>query len=298
MRNALKNSANTYFTPTDGSVRYYLDDISKYPIMSDSEIKDLILKSQNGDKKATDAIVKSNQRFVFMIAKRFSSGNSTLLLDLINEANIGLINSIRKFDVKTENRFLTYAVYWIQKQIFAYITFTEPMVRVSNKAKTARVPEIRNRFYMLNGRYPSPDEIISELESEHGLNILNESDVYQLNVSSIDIPITGNDGNEYSNSIDILGCNKDETFQTASENSYEDNIDSDYSKSLISNSMGVLTDRERKVIEMIYGIDNYRTYEIQEVSDEMGITKEGVRLINKRALEKLKNSVELYKKII
>lgn len=290
MRNLDKRVCSTYYTSNIGTLGSYLNDISKYKILSDKEIKDELVKAKNGDEEAIKKIVNSNQRFVFSLAKRFSNGNNELLSDLINEANIGLINSIKFFDLKKNNFFLTYSVYWMQRQIYLYLTFINPIIKVSNKAKTSKVSEIRNKFYLLNGRNPTSEEIITELKDVYDIDILNESDIYQFNVTSIDNPTITENYDDFS-SFYVSNGNSDQ--EIISNNECERSFDNDYSKSLISNSIGILTDREKNVIELLYGIGSYREYEIQEVAQKLGITKEAVRLINKRALEKLKEEISV-----
>lgn len=297
MRNLEKRVHNTYYTPNVGSIGCYLNDISKYKIMSDHDIKRILPKAKAGDKKSIDKIVNSNQRFVFSLAKRFSNGDTDLLSDLINEANIGLINSIGLFDLKKDNGFLTYSVHWMQRQIFLYLTFTNPMIKISNKAKTTRVADIKNRFLLENGRYPSTEEIIDELESSYGIEILNNNDIYQINTTSIDSPSITENYDDFSSFFSMnQGENNDSNV--ISVNEYDSNVENDYSKTLISNSIGVLSIKERKVVELLYGIGNYREYEIQEVAEQLGISKEGVRLINKRALEKLKDEITVQQQVI
>ena len=297
MRNLDKRTSNTYYTPNSGSLGRYLTDISKYKILSDKDTKKLLQKARRGDLLAKSEIVNCNQRFVFSLAKRFSNGNTELLSDLINEANIGLINSITRFDPKNDNTFLTYAVYWMQRQIFLYLTFVDPMIKVSNKSKTTRVSEIKNRFLMLNGRNPTSEEILSELQENYGIEIVNKTDIYQVSKMSMDSPTITENYDDFSSFI--FGSQTDiDSSPVTSHNNYEINVNDDYSKILISSSMGILTDKEKKVIELLYGIGDYREYEIQEVAEKMGMSKEGVRLINKRALEKLKEEIIVKQEIV
>ena len=293
MRNLIKRVHNTYYTSNIGAVGSYLSDISKYKILSDNEIKNEIIKAKKGDKLAIDKIVNCNQRFVFSLAKRFSNGNDELLMDLINEANIGLINSIKYFDLKKNNYFLTYSVFWMQRQIYLYLTFTNPMVKITNKSKTTKVSEIKNQFYLKNGRTPTSEEIINELKNKHDIEILNESDLFQFSTTSIDEHFSNEKNDEFCPNL----INNSEVSSNMI-NDYETKSEDEYSKSLISNSIGVLSDREKKVIEMLYGIGDYRGYEIQEVACKLGITKEAVRLINKRALEKLKEEITVKQFVI
>lgn len=298
MRNLDKRVSNTYYTPNSGSLTQYLDDISKYQILSDAETKKLLSKARRGDKFASDKIINCNQRFVFSLAKRFSNGDVNLLSDLVNEANIGLIISVERFNPKNDNKFLTYAVYWMQRQIFLYLTFTNPMVKVSNKAKTTRVSEIKNRFLMVNGRNPTSDEILDELQTKFGIELLNESDIYQITTTSLDSPSITENYDDFSSFFSASQTDDREGVSVISQNSYDNDIEDNYSKMLISSSIGVLSEKEKRVIELLYGIGDYREYEVQEVADKMGITKEGVRLINKRALGKLKEEISVKQEII
>lgn len=293
MKNLEKKISNTYYTSNIGSVGHYLADISKYKILSDNETKNLIKKSKNGDENATEQLVKSNQRFVFSLAKRFCNGSNILLSDLINEANIGLINSIKFFDIKKDNKFLTYSVYWMQRQIFFYLTFVEPMVKMSNKAKTTKVSDINNKFMMQNGRNATSEEILNELRTKYGINISNESDLYQFSTTSIDNPSITENYDDFSSFLSTNQNYECGDISVVSQNNYDKDIENSYSKALISNSIGALTSKERKVIELLYGIDSYREYQVQEVAEKLGMTNEGIRLINKRALEKLKEEITI-----
>lgn len=290
MRTLDKRVCKTYYTSNAGNIASYLTDIAKYKILSDVDIKKEIKKAKEGDKNAIENIVNCNQRFVFSLAKRFSKGNDDLLLDLINEANIGLIKSIDYFDEKEEKTFLTYSVYWMQKQIFLYLTFIDPMIKVSNKTKTSRVTNIINKFYMLNGRNPTSEEIITELKDKYNINIIDESDILPFSTTSIDNPsITENydDFSSYYSENETLNSDLD----IISRNDCEIETEKDYSKALIKNSIMALSDRERSVIELLYGINDYKEYKIQEIATKLGITNEAVRQINKRALDKLKEEI-------
>jgi len=292
MRNLDKRVSNTYYTSNSGTLGSYLSDISKYKILSPEELKKALFKAQKGDQESINKIVNCNQRFVFSLAKRFSNGNNTLLSDLINEANIGLITSIQRFDHNRNVTFLTYAVYWMQRQIFLYLTFTDPLIKVSNKSKTTKIPEIVNKFLMLNGRKPTTEEILAELQDTYGISILNESDIYQINSTSIDNPTITENYDDFS-SFFAVGQGSENTSGVMSDNNYDSDVENEYSRVLISNSIGILSEKEKKVVELLYGIGNFREYEIQEVAEQMGMSNEGVRLINKRALEKLKEEISI-----
>lgn len=292
MRNLDKRISLVYFTPNTDNIARYLSDISKYEVLPDKEIKKELKKAQKNDQEAITKIVNSNQRFVFKVAKKFSNGNKDLLADLITEANIGLMTSINKFDRNSNVMFLSYAVYWMQKQVFLYLTFIDPIISVTNKAKTTKVGEIKNKYYLLNGRYPTSDEIIEELEEKYSIQISNEKDLYQMSTISIhSSAITDN----YDDFSSYFTANQEGASESSliTMNECEDNMENNYNKMIISSSMGVLTEREQKVINQLYGINNYREYEIQEVAKNLGISREAVRQIKKRALTKLETEIKI-----
>lgn len=295
MKNLQKTSNYNYYTARTGTLQYYINDIAKYKILSPKESKDAVKKAKKGDQKAIASLVNSNQRFVLALSKRFSSGNNTLLLDLINEANIGLIKSIETFDINKENVFLTYAVYWMQRQIFSYITFTEPLVKITNKNKTTRVGDIKNKFFLENGRMPTSEEIINELYNNYGINITNDSHINELTTFSMDSSLNLDGFEDYSNYYANSNQTSDDENNIISKNTFETEIENDYKKQLISNSIGILTEKEKKVIELLYGFNQYRSYETKEVAEQVGVSPEGVRQIEKRALAKIKNEIQLKK---
>ena len=290
MRTLDKRVFSTYYTPKNGTLGTYLNDIAKYKIMSDSETKIEIRKAKKGDEKAMANIVNCNQRFVFSLAKRFSKNNNDLLSDLINEANIGLIKSIKYFDEKEEKTFLTYAVYWMQKHIFLYLTFIDPMIKVSNKTKTSKVSGIRNKFYLLNGRNPTSEEIIEELSEKYNINIVDEGDLLPFSTTSIDNPSITENYDDFSSYYSV-NESLNEDVDVISRNECELSSEKDYSKALIKNSMMTLSNREREVVDLLYGINEYKECKIPEVATKLGLTSEAVRQINKRALIKLKEEI-------
>ena len=276
-----------YFTPREGVITNYLNDISKQKVLDESEIKELIIKSKKGDQKATDLIVKANQRFIFSVAKRYAKGDYDLLCDLINEANIGLLKSISRYDVDSPNRFLSFSIHWIQKHIFSYLTWVNESVTVSNKGKTSKTNEIKNKFFLIEGRYPTSNEIIDILRNDYGINIINESDVYHLNINSIDKRKEDDKYEDYFNN-QMESFNKTSLTEQLSNNLYEKICEDDYNKTIISNIIGILTEKEKNIIKMLYGIDQYRPLEVHEVADEIKMTNEGVRITKDRIIKKLK----------
>jgi len=284
------NASKSYYTPNVGVLNSFLLEISKFKIIDEKEIRVLIKLSKKGDKIATDKIVKSYQRFIVTVAKRYSAGNYELLCDLINEANIGLLKAIETFDMKFDNKLLTHAISHIQKMIFEYLTFTADQIKISNKNKTINVKHISNRFLLENGRLPATAEIIDILEETKGISILNESDIYNIDMFSMSNIVEFDGSSDLGSEIEFNNTDK-----MSSVNEYEAKCDGEHFKTIIDSVIGTLTPKEQKVMKLLYGIDEYKQFEIQEVAEVIGVTSEAVRLINKRALSKLKQEINIIK---
>lgn len=279
---AINSRSTAYFSQTDGIIGSYLTDIGKLEILPDKTIKRLLLLAKKGDEYAVDKIVKSYQRFVFYMCKRLSHGDNTLLSDLISEANIGLITAIKYHDGDYDNNFITFARYWMQKKIYDYLTFVDPMIKQSNKGKTLKLKKINNNFFLLNGRYPELDELKSFLVDD-SVKIVSNLDLIDLDIT----PLSTNINDDYEVHIENEFIDK-----TATLNLYEDISDRDYEKTIIGNAIGSLTPKEQNIIKMMYGIDSYRALEINEIADKLGMTTSAIRLINVKILQKMKVTIE------
>lgn len=283
-----------YYTPTNNNIfRIYLNDVGGYEILEREESLALIVEAQNGNIEARDLLLKSNQRFIISFCKRYSNGDDTLLMDLINEANIGLIEAINRFNINTKFTLLTYGVYWIERAINAYLTFTNPSIKIPNILKTAYIPEIKNAFQLGNGREPSDEEIVEILEEHFDIKIKNISDVYNLKINSIDSMYSGDSEDSlYSESLEFLSTlnSSDNDMTTYNTNDYEDEIDKNHLEVLLNDTISQLNERERKVIEMLYGI-NQEEVNVSTVAEELNMTPAGIRVIRERSLNKMRNII-------
>lgn len=287
----------TFYTPAKGVMSHYLEEISKYKILPEQEIRKLVELAKKGDRKAIATIVNANQRFVLSVAKTYSKGDEKLLSDLISEGNIGLITSIEYYNKNYGVNFLTHAVYWIKKYILFYVWDTNMQVKTTNRTKTAKVKSITNNFFMIEGRYPTPDEILDILEEKHKIKINNECDVYQLDLYSIDNIKDPND-----DSVDFFNYYAEKMNNCDDEitpiNDYETQTENDYSKALISKTIGVLNARELNIVKMLYGISNTEKQNIEDIAKKMNLTTEAIRTINKRALNKMKTQLKTHSQFI
>ena len=266
---------------SEESLDKYLVEISRIPLISAEEEVELAQAIRAGGKKADDArekLVTANLRFVVSVAKQYQH-QGIPLIDLINEGNIGLITAADKFDETRGFKFISYAIWWIRQSILQSIAEYSNIVRrpqsqiaISNKIKNAT-----NEFIQKNQRYPSAEELseIISLEIDK-IETAIKSDAH---VSSIDAPITDD---ESSTMADTLASSSD--YNTDRHVDYE-SMCSDLMQVLCS----VLNDRERKIVIQSFGI-GCQERGLEDIGNDMGLTRERVRQIRERGIEKIRKS--------
>lgn len=287
MRNLIKTTTPSYFTNRDGISKMYLNEIKDFVILEEKEILNLLEKSKKGDKKSIEMLVKSYQRFILAFAKRFCKNNESVLCELISEGNIGLLKSIDGFDQTKKTKFLTYAVWYIQKYMYMYLATKEPMILISNYNKTAsKLKKISNEFILTNGRQPDSLELIDILSENYNIEVKDEVDVYNLDIISLNF--VDNEKND---------CDTEFKYcEMWSENTYEKEINQEYSKQTINSLMVFLSPKEQEVIKLLYGIDSFRPLELTEVAEKFNMTDDGIKCIKVRALNKMKNNFKTISK--
>ena len=276
----LKNTKNLIYNRTD-SVNSYLNDIKNYPILTPDEEIDYYIKAKSGDKEARQMLINCNQRFVFAIAKRYATDEK--LLDLVDEGNIGLITAIdsNKFDVTVGIRFLSFAVWYIRREILYYLINNKTLVKKTNSAKTNfHVSNIKNKFYCENGRLPSYDELIDIFNKEYGIKIQDYRDIYELKTESINTTYDGDESDVFENSYDF-------TSKTASYNDYENKIDLESNQEIINQLLKSLKPREAEIIKMSFGIGYDKQYTNSEIAFALDMTSERIRQIINTSIVKM-----------
>ena len=285
---------NNYFERTDTLVKYYHDangydvldaDKEKEMFMLFDEARDNIKKAHEaGDKELEakykkeaksirDFIVNSNLRFVISIARVYATNNN--LLDLIEEGNDGLIEAVNTFKVSSGNRLQTYAVYFIRQKINLYRQNDDLLIRKNNESKTYHViSNMTNKFIQEFQREPSSEEL-KDYINEHYPNakIKDSADVLNVRVSSIDETVDDDDAN-------VSNITAYNTY-SASSNDYEKNVEKEHLKSLISTIMRGLSERDKTVVKMYFGIEQKfnSPCPVSEIADKTKLTKERVRQI-------------------
>ena len=261
---------------SDDSVRMYLREIGRIPLLvTEDEIR-LAKRIEAGDETAKRKLAEANLRLVVSIAKKYI-GRGLSLLDLIQEGNTGLLRAVEKFDYRKGYKFSTYATWWIRQAITRAI---------ADQARTIRIPVhmvetinkmIRTQRQLVQdlGREPLPEEIAAEMDIpiekvEHILKISQET-------VSLETPV----GEEEDSRLGDFIEDKESL-------SPEENAIYQLMKGHVGDSLIILFPREQKILKMRFGLEDGRTHTLEEVGKEFGVTRERIRQIEAKALQKLR----------
>ena len=270
----------TGFINADHTISVYLKEINKYKVLTAAEEADLIKKMRNGDVDARNHLIAANQRFIYAVAKRY--GNDDNVLDLVNEGNIGLMQALDTFDASKGNRFLSYAIWYIRREINAYLNNDNLLIRKTNNTKTIyKLSKIKEKFYAENNRYPDVDEIAAILEAEYGLKIKDKTDLLDISTTSINTCFDDEDARAFENTPYF-------TEKTAVDNDYLPVMDNDFNSAVSGALISSLTEREQTVIKMSFGIGYNKEYTNAEIAEELGMSSERARQLKNGAIEKMK----------
>jgi RNA polymerase primary sigma factor len=263
-------------THTADAVKTYLRDIGAHPLLSHDEEVELARRVEAGDVEATQRFVLSNLRLVVSIAKRYV-GRGLPLLDLIQEGNIGLMRAVQKFNWRRGLRFSTYATWWVRQAITRAIADKSREIRLPAHImeQTTKVTKALQALSQELNRDPTPEEIAprADLPATRVRELLS----YLPRPVSLDAPIGRDADNTLAEIVpaDERGpeeCAACEVLKTEME-------------TVLS---GALTERERLVLQMRFGLGNGHIYSLEKVGEQLGVTRERVRQLEKQALEKLR----------
>jgi RNA polymerase primary sigma factor len=261
----------------DDSVRLYLREIGKIPLLNAQEELALAQRVVSGDKKAKDQMAEANMRLVVSIAKRYV-GRGLDLLDLIQEGNTGLLRAVEKFDPDKGFKFSTYATWWIRQAITRAI---------ADQARTIRIPvhmvetinkllRTQRRLTQELNREPSNEEIAKAMEIE--VDKVEHIMKIKQDISSLDASIR--DDEEDSVLADFI-----EDEDTVSP---EESATGQLLKEQVKDMLDALTDREQKILKLRFGLEDGKSHTLEEVGQEFSVTRERIRQIEAKALAKLR----------
>ena len=262
---------------TDDPVRMFLKEIGKVPLLTAEEEVELAIRMSQGDEEAKRRMTEANLRLVVSIAKRYV-GRGMLFLDLIQEGNLGLIKAVEKFDYTKGYKFSTYATWWIRQAITRAI---------ADQARTIRIPvhmvETINKVIRVSrqllqelGHDPSAEEIAAEM----GMPVEKEREILKIAQEpvSLETPIGEEEDSHLGDFI------PDEDASEPSEAASFSLL-----KEQLMEVLDTLTPREKKVLELRFGIVDGRTRTLEEVGKEFNVTRERIRQIEAKALRKLRH---------
>lgn len=261
----------------DDPVRMYLKEIGKVDLLTAEEEVELAKRMEQGDMEAKRQLVEANLRLVVSIAKKYV-GRGMLFLDLIQEGNMGLMKAVEKFDYTKGYKFSTYATWWIRQAITRSI---------ADQARTIRIPvhmvetinkliRVSRQLLQEKGREPTPEEIGEEMDMS--ADKVREIKKIAQEPVSLETPIGEEEDSHLGDFIE-----DEDAPAPASAASYmllRDQLD---------NVLDTLTDREKRVLELRFGIEDGRPRTLEEVGKEFGVTRERIRQIEAKALRKLRH---------
>lgn len=259
------------------SLRLYLREISRIPLLSAASESRLAELAERGDRDARNHLIEANLRLVVSIAKKYV-GQGLSLEDLIGEGNIGLIRAVTKFDYRKGFRFSTYATWWIKQAITRAILEGTRVVRlpVYIMEEVMRVKRTTRQLYQELGREPTP-EIIGERLGMTADRV-SELLIWAEKVFSLDAPLSEEEENTLG---DIIEDTRDRGPNEIT--------DQQLLREEIRKVLGQLTQRERQVIELRFGLVDDHDHTLEEVGKKLKVTRERVRQIEERAIRKLRH---------
>ena len=264
------------FDLTADSIQMYLREIGKIPLLTGEQEVALAKRKEKNDKEAEKILIEANLRLVVSIAKKFT-GKSLSLLDLIQEGNIGLFRAVKKFEYRKGFKFSTYATWWIRQAITRAL---------ADQSRTIRIPvhmvETINKFQQVEreliqelGREPLPEEIAAEMNQE----VDKVRHIIKISQDTVSLETSVGDDDEDSTLEDFI----EDVKNVTPDRSAALQLLRDYVKDIVKD----LNPREQKILEMRFGLVDGVSHTLEEVGKEFDVTRERIRQIEAKALEKI-----------
>ena len=257
------------------SLDKYLQDIGREELITAEEEVELARKIKAGDQKALEKLTRANLRFVVSVAKQYQNQGLTLP-DLINEGNLGLIKAAQKFDETRGFKFISYAVWWIRQSILQALAEQARIVRLplNQVGSLNKINKAFSRLEQEFERAPSAEELAEALEvPEESLNVAGRH-------VSVDAPLSANE--DGGTLIDVM-------VNTESERT-DSGLMNESLQREIERSLSTLTDKEREIIRLFFGIGMNHGLTLEEIGSKFNLTRERVRQIKEKAIRRLRHT--------
>ena len=277
-------------TPGLSSMSLYLGEIADLPRLTHEEERQLALRIKDGDAQAKQEMIEANLKLVVSIAKRYGTRNMDLL-DHIQNGSFGLVKAVERFDPERNIHFATYACHWIRQAVTRSQAFTSRLVRLPIYIQTeiCALDKAYDEWFLAHGTEPTVEHLATSLHVEIAHIHLLQS--MRGRALSLDKCLGSEDDNTF------LACTPDKTAESSFEE-VDDEDEQDRVGEQIRQALGVLTEQERTVITLSFGLDGGEERTLAEVGRMMGVSRERVRQVQSVAIRKLQREprlLELFK---
>jgi RNA polymerase primary sigma factor len=262
----------------------YLQDVERYPLIADpKEEREIARRAREGDKQAAERLVTANLRFVISYVKKYQ-GRGLNLAELVCIGNEGLLKAVKKFDPEKGVKFISYAVWWIRQTVLQALAEQTRSVRIplNQNSNLVKLSRTETALTQKLGRSPTDREIADEMkEPVETVRALRRVASAEL---SLDAPLDKSDRDSAS-----FG----ERFSGADEGDIEVDVEAQARREFLERMFeNYLTERERKILVLYYGLDDGEEMTLEQIGELLGVTRERIRQIRNRAFDKLKTSLD------
>lgn len=277
MNKMVNTSRNRKSSDDENILSLYLKEINTIPLLTRDEEDELARKAREGDQKARDRIVQANLRFVVNVAKKYQN-QGLPLIDLISEGNIGLLNAIERFDVDKGYHFISYAVWWIRQAILKAVCEKSRMIRLPlNRAnELVQIERVRKRLLSETGEEPDAEVIAEELDMKS--EMVGDLISISQDLVSLETPVYSE-----KDSSSLGEFIEDRDYKAPDEMVMEGSL-----KAEINKVLETLSEKESQILQYRFGLNNRKPLSLKEIGDRYHLTKERIRQIEKKALNRLK----------
>ncbi len=269
---------NNSFNEDENILSIYLKEINRIPLLTREQEVDLATRATAGEEFAIQKLIEANLRFVVNVAKKYQN-QGLPLIDLINEGNIGLMNAIERYDVEKGYHFISYAVWWIRQAILKAVYEKSRTIRLplNRSNELLQIQKAQKELTGMKGEEPELYEIakLTQLDEKHIASLLNIS----RDMVSLETPVFADKNN--SQLGDFI---EDTDYKSPEQEAMESSLKND-----INVILGTLSEKESEIIQYRFGLNGKNPMSLKEIGDIYNLTKERIRQIEKKALERLRH---------